>query len=64
MRILSRTAISRLLLAGVLLPLAGWTSMQAQTSVKSVHVLGSKDAVEIEVEASDRIAVNRWIAAK
>jgi len=29
--------------------------MQAQSSVRSVRVLGSKDAVEIEVEASDRI---------
>lgn len=64
MRILSRTAISRLLLAGVLLPLAGWTSMQAQTSVKSVHVLGSKDAVEIEVEASDRIVPQTQVLTK
>ena len=38
MHILSRTAVSRLLLAGVLLPLAGWTSMQAQTAFQQVSV--------------------------
>ncbi|HET6179280.1 MAG TPA: AMIN domain-containing protein [Candidatus Sulfotelmatobacter sp.] len=44
-----------LLLAG-LVPLAtGGTSVQAQTSVRRVKVLGSKDAVEIEVEGSDRL---------
>ncbi len=51
MYILSRTLMSRLLLAGLLAPL----TLLAQTSVRTVKVLGSKDAVEIEVEASDRI---------
>jgi antitoxin (DNA-binding transcriptional repressor) of toxin-antitoxin stability system len=45
---------SRLLLAGLCAPLAV-SFMLAQTSVRSVKVLGSKDAVEIEVQASDRI---------
>lgn len=54
MRIFSRTIGSRLLLAGLLTPLAA-SSLLAQTSVRTVKVLGSKDAVEIEVEASDRI---------
>jgi hypothetical protein len=43
--------MSRLLLAALLAPLA----LRAQTSVRTVKVLGAKDAVEIEVEASDRI---------
>jgi AMIN domain len=43
--------MSRLLLAALLAPLA----LRAQTSVRAVKVLGAKDAVEIEVEASDRI---------
>lgn len=52
----SRTALSRLLLAGLCMPLAAWgSSLQAQISVRHVQVLGGKDAVEIEVEASDRI---------
>jgi len=42
-----RIVASQLLLAAPLL--------LAQTSVRTVKVLGSKDAVEIEVEASDRI---------
>jgi len=51
-----RIVVSRLLLAGLCVPLAAWgPSLQAQTSVRSVKVLGSKDAVEIEVEASDRL---------
>jgi antitoxin (DNA-binding transcriptional repressor) of toxin-antitoxin stability system len=41
-------------LAGLCAPLAV-SFMLAQTSVRSVKVLGSKDAVEIEVQASDRI---------
>jgi len=45
---------SRLLLAGVCAPLAVSFTL-AQTSVRSVKVLGSKDSVEIEVQASDRI---------
>jgi hypothetical protein len=48
---LSRNLMSRLLLAALLTPLA----LQAQSSVRAVKVLGAKDAVEIEVEASDRI---------
>jgi antitoxin (DNA-binding transcriptional repressor) of toxin-antitoxin stability system len=45
---------SRLLLAGLCAPLAVSFAL-AQTSVRSVKVLGSKDSVEIEVQASDRI---------
>ena len=48
---LSRTLMSRLLLAALVTPLV----LQAQSSVRAVKVLGAKDAVEIEVEASDRI---------
>ncbi len=46
---------ARRLLAGLLC--AGLTSLMAvaQVSVRSVKVLGSKDVVEIEVEASERI---------
>jgi antitoxin (DNA-binding transcriptional repressor) of toxin-antitoxin stability system len=51
MHILSRALISRLLVGGLLATLPLW----AQTSVRTVKVLGSKDAVELEVEASDRI---------
>lgn len=51
MHIVSPTLRSRLLLAGLLAPL----TLLAQTSVRTVKVLGAKDAVEIEVEASDRI---------
>jgi hypothetical protein len=55
----SRNIVSRLLVAGLCAPLAA-SSLLAQTSaaqvsVRSVKVLGSKDAVEIEVEASARI---------
>jgi len=50
----SRIIIGRLLLAGLCALLAA-TALPAQTSVRTVKVLGSKDAVEIEVEASDRI---------
>ncbi len=59
-----RIVVSRLLVAGLCAPLVG-SALLAQTSappasagqvsVRSVKVLGSKDAVEIEVEASDRI---------
>jgi hypothetical protein len=50
-----RRITARRLLAGLLC--AGLTSLLAvaQVSVRSVKVLGSKDAVEIEVEASERI---------
>jgi hypothetical protein len=50
----SRMIRSRLLLAGLCVPLAA-SILLAQASVRSVKVLGSKDAVEIEVAASDRI---------
>lgn len=46
-----RIAVSQLLLGSWLLSLAAW----GQTSVRRVQVLGSKDAVEIEIEASDRL---------
>ena len=49
-----RIVLSRLILAGLSAPLAA-SLLLAQTSVRSVKVLGSKDAVEIEVQASDRI---------
>src|SRR3984957_18422003 len=45
--------VTRLLLAGLCVPLAAAAS--AQISVRGLKVLGSKDAVEIEVEASDRV---------
>lgn len=50
----SRTIVSRLLLAGLCGPLAS-PLLLAQTSVRTVKVLGARDAVEIEVEASARI---------
>jgi antitoxin (DNA-binding transcriptional repressor) of toxin-antitoxin stability system len=46
--------MSRLLLAGLCAPLAV-TFTLAQASVRSVKVLGGKDAVEIEVQSSDKI---------
>lgn len=54
MHSLSRIVLSRLLLAALCAPLT-MSFLLAQTSVRSVKVLGSKDAVEIEVQASDRI---------
>jgi hypothetical protein len=51
---LSRTIVSRLLLAGLCGTLAA-LALEAQTSVRTVKVLGARDAVEIEVEASGRI---------
>jgi len=48
-----RIFATRLLVAGVCTCL-GATSL-AQISVRSVKVLGSKDAVEVEVESSDRV---------
>src|SRR5580693_2719686 len=59
----SRIIVSRLLVAGLCAPLAGSTLLAQtaaspsanQVSVRSVKILGSKDAVEIEVEASARI---------
>lgn len=50
---LSRVPAGRLLAAGACVCFAA--SALAQVSVRSVKVLGSKDVVEIEVEASDRI---------
>lgn len=50
----SRIVLSRLLLAGIC-ALFAVSFLPAQTSVRSLKVLGSKDAVEIEVQASDRI---------
>jgi hypothetical protein len=50
----SRIIVGRLQLAGLCALLVA-SSLLAQTSVRTVKVLGSKDAVEIEVEASDRI---------
>ncbi len=58
---LSRVAVSRLLVAVLCGPLAAWgprvlaQTSPAQKSVRRVQVLGTKDAVEIDVEASDRI---------
>lgn len=53
MHISSRVRASRLFAAGLCACLA--LPSVAQISVRSVKVLGSKDTVEIEVEASDRI---------
>ena len=56
-----RSVVSRLLAAGFCVSLGSFGPfLLAQTarpraSVRQVHVLGSKDAVEIEIEASDRI---------
>lgn len=56
MRSIPRSVASRLVLAGLCFPLALQAqTLQAQTSVRQVKVLGGKDAVEIEVEASARI---------
>jgi AMIN domain len=51
---LSRAIVSPLLVAGLSIALAS-PLLVAQTSVRSVKVLGARDAVEIEVESSDRI---------
>ena len=50
-----RIVVNRLLLAGLCMPLAVSAVLQAQISVRGIKVLGNKDAVEIEVEASDRV---------
>ncbi len=47
--------MSGLLLAGLCVPLSLAAAAQGQISVRAVKVLGSKDAVEIEVEASERV---------
>ncbi len=49
-----RIAPRRLMVAGLCFSAACW-SASAQVSVRHARVLGSKDAVEIEVEASDRV---------
>ena len=49
-----RIVANRLLLAALCVPLAAAAS-QAQISVRGIKVLRNKDAVEIEVEASDRV---------
>jgi len=51
---LTRTLVSRLLLAALCGVLTS-PLLLAQTSVRTVRVLGARDAVEIEVESSDRI---------
>jgi hypothetical protein len=51
---LPRIVVRRLLLAALCLPLAVSAS-RAQISVRGIKVLDTKDAVEIEVEASDRV---------
>jgi len=50
----SPTLIARLLLAGLCASLS-IPSAFSQASIRSVKILGSKDSVEIEVEASDRV---------
>ncbi len=50
----SARIVSRLLLASVCAAVSA-SALLAQTSVRRVQVLSSKDAVEIQVEASDRI---------
>lgn len=54
MHIVSRIYKSRLSLAGLCVPLAA-SLLLAQSSVRSIKVLDGKDAVEIEVQASERI---------
>jgi len=51
---LYRILVSRLIVAVVFVFLAA-TALVAQTSVRNIKVLGAKDAVEIEVESSDRV---------
>jgi hypothetical protein len=52
---LPRTELCLLLLAGVCLLHAAWGQTSSTAAVRRVHVLESKNAVEIEVEASDRV---------
>src|SRR3974390_672427 len=52
---LSRIVESRLKMAALCVPLAAQFLAAQQTSIRTVKVHGSKDSVEIEVEASDRI---------
>src|ERR1700722_6945817 len=50
----SRIVLGRLMLAALCASLVS-SFLLAQTSVRSVKVLGSKDTVEVEVQATDRI---------
>jgi AMIN domain len=50
----SRVFVNHLLLTALCMPLITATSA-AQTSIRQVKVLGAKDAVEIEVQASERL---------
>jgi len=60
MRSFPRGVSSRLIAAGLSLTLG---TAFAQTAIKHVQVLGSKDAVEIEVEASERITPQTQVLA-
>jgi hypothetical protein len=51
----SRTELCTLLLAGLCLLQPVWGQNSSATAVRRVQVLGTKDAVEIEIEASDRL---------
>ena len=53
MRRFSRIVLEQLLVAAFCIALA--QQMPAQTSIRTVKVLGAKDAVEVEVDASDPI---------
>lgn len=50
-----QTKTSRLMAAALCVLLVAASSLHAQSTVRTVKVLGAKDSVEIEVEASDRI---------
>jgi len=58
----SHAARTRLLIAAVCLPLAV-PALLAQSSIKTVKVLGGKDAVELQVEATDRIVPQTQVLA-
>jgi hypothetical protein len=63
MRTVSRIGASRLLMASLCLPLFASQVLLAQTTVRQVKVLGGKGAVEIEVEASERIVPQTQVLA-
>ncbi len=50
-----RTELFSLLLAGVCLLQAAWGQTPPAAAVRHIQVLGSKNVVEIEIEASDRV---------
>lgn len=54
MQKIPRVLVNHLLLAMLCMPFVAATST-AQTSIRQVKVLGAKDAVEIEVQASERL---------